>query len=495
MSLEAVIGLEVHAQLLTQSKMFCSCRTIYGAEPNTQTCPICLGMPGTLPVINRGAVELAIYTALALHCQIATVSQFARKNYFYPDLPKGYQITQYQEPLATNGFLKIKINEVFKKIRINRLQLEEDAGKSLHSEDTKMLARRPTCKVQGGEDSLVDLNRCGVPLMEIITEPDLRSPQEAKIFLLTLRQLLQYLEVCDGDLEKGSFRCDVNVSLRRSGTKELGIRTEAKNLNSFRGVERTLLFEIERQRKILESGGKIIQETLQWDEKSEAALPARSKEEAHDYRYFPEPDLVELQIDTNWVKNIEKKIPELPEEIQERFKKTYKLPDYDVEILTQTKALACYFEECVKQYPDAKIVSNWLMTEVLAILKEKKISLDNFLVKPIDLTEMFELIEQGEITRTSAKTLFREMAKTGEKASLLRKKLGLGQISDAREIENIVEKVLQKQPEEIKRYLQGKTQLLTFFIGQIMKETQGKADPKLVNEVLNKRLKELAGKY
>ncbi|MDZ7262689.1 MAG: Asp-tRNA(Asn)/Glu-tRNA(Gln) amidotransferase subunit GatB, partial [candidate division KSB1 bacterium] len=431
MQYETIIGLEIHAQLLTESKIFCRCSTKFGAPQNTQVCPVCLGLPGVLPVLNRKAVEFAIKMALATHCQIARRSIFARKNYFYPDLPKGYQISQYEEPLCQGGYVEIELDGQTKRIGIARIHLEEDAGKSVHAEE-----------YVAEDETLVDINRCGVPLLEIVSQPDLRSSKEAYLYLNRIRQILQYLEICDGNMEEGSLRCDANISLRPVGQKEFGVKTELKNMNSFRGVEKALEFEVERQKKILEQGGQVVQETLLWDADHNVALPMRSKEMAHDYRYFPEPDLVPLEIPSSWIEEIQKTLPELPLERHHRFVQQYGLPQYDAEVLTDSRGLADYYEECVKYTKDTKGVSNWMMGEVLRVLKEQKIGIQDFPVKPQYLGEMLNLIGDGTISGKIAKTVFEEMVHTGKPPKVIIQEKGLIQLSDDDEIEKMVKREL-----------------------------------------------------
>ena len=418
---EAVIGLEIHAQLLTNSKAFCGCSTKFGLPPNSNVCPICLGMPGTLPVLNKRVVEFAIKLGLATHCKIRTYSIFARKNYFYPDLPKGYQISQYEEPICYDGYVEIELkNGEKKKIRLRRIHMEEDAGKSIHDQDV---------------DTLIDINRCGVPLLEIVTEPDINTPQEAALYLTKIRQLVQYLDICDGNMEEGSLRCDANVSVRLKGEKKLGTKTEVKNMNSIKNVEKALEYEINRQIQILESGGTVIQETLLWDAGAGVVRPMRSKEEAHDYRYFPEPDLVPVVVPEEWINEIKKSLPELPEEKRDRFMKQYKLPKYDAEVLTSSKALADYYEQCVKYIDDYKSVSNWIMVEVLKILNERQIDIADFKVKPEHLAMLINLVNEGKINQTTAKMVLEEISETGEEPDSLIERKGLLQISDESFIE------------------------------------------------------------
>ncbi|NOX36821.1 MAG: Asp-tRNA(Asn)/Glu-tRNA(Gln) amidotransferase subunit GatB [Calditrichaeota bacterium] len=479
MKYEAVIGLEVHAQLLTDSKIFCGCSTTFGAEPNSQTCPVCLGMPGVLPVLNERAVEFAIKMGLATHCKIAPFSRFARKNYFYPDLPKGYQISQYELPLCSDGYVDIELEDgTRKRIGIIRIHLEEDAGKSIHD------------PVLAGEDTLVDLNRCGVPLIEIVSAPDLRSPQEAYAYLVRLKQLVTYLGICDGNMEEGSLRCDANVSVRPVGSTEFGVKTEVKNMNSFRNVERALTFEINRQIQLLESGGEVVQETLLWDAHAGEARPMRSKEEAHDYRYFPEPDLVPMVIEESWVQKIRESLPELPLARKERFMEQYKLPAYDAGILTMTRELADYYEAVVTECRDYKLASNWVMGEVLRVLNERKIEITEFPISAQQLARLLNLILDETISSKIAKTVYEEMLNTGEDPAKIVEKKGLAQVTDRATIEAIVVKVLEENPKQVEQYRSGKEKVFGYFVGQVMRATRGKANPGLVNEILKEKLRE-----
>jgi aspartyl-tRNA(Asn)/glutamyl-tRNA(Gln) amidotransferase subunit B len=474
---EAVIGLEVHAQLLTSSKAFCSCSTKFGLPPNTNVCPVCLGMPGTLPVLNKKVVEFAVKLGLATNCKIRRYSIFARKNYFYPDLPKGYQISQYEEPICYDGYVEIELKEgVKKKIRLRRIHMEEDAGKSIHDQDI---------------DTLIDINRCGVPLLEIVTEPDIRTPQEAALYLAKIRQLVQYLDICDGNMEEGSLRCDANVSVRLKGETKLGTKTEVKNMNSIKNVEKALEYEINRQIQILESGGTIIQETLLWDASTGIVKPMRSKEEAHDYRYFPEPDLVPVVVSEEWIEEIRKTIPELPEQRRDRFIRQYGLPKYDAEVLTSSKELANYYEECVKFTNDFKSASNWIMVEVLKILNDRQIDITEFKVEPRFLAELINLVSEGKINQATAKKVLEEISHTGEEPISVIERQGLMQISDEDFITEAVLKVLEQNKENVERYLAGKDKLFGYFVGEVMKLTKGKANPKLVNEILKRKLEEM----
>ena len=480
MKYEVVIGLEVHAQMLTETKIFCRCSTKFGSEPNTQTCPVCIGMPGVLPVLNKKAIEFAIKSGLAMDSNISSHSRFARKNYFYPDLPKGYQISQYELPICEHGYVEIVIGGTIKKIGITRIHMEEDAGKNIHESAPP--------KTDGGHYSFVDLNRAGVPLMEIVSEPDIRSPREAVEYMKKLRAILQYLEVCDGNMEQGSLRCDANVSVRPADQKELGVKTEIKNLNSFKFVEKALEYEIERQKKILDERGKIVQETRLWNPERGITESMRTKEEAHDYRYFPEPDLVPIIIDQRWIDDIKKSLPELPDTKRERFVSEYRLPEYDADLLTSERHLADWYEEAVKLGGQPKIVANWVQGDLLRLLNEENKSIEESPLKPEQLVGMLRLIENGTISGKIAKTVFEEMYKTGEDAEFIVKEKGLVQISDAGEIEKIVDAVIAKNPKEVARYKAGEEKLLGFFVGHVMKLTKGKANPQMVNELLRKKL-------
>jgi aspartyl-tRNA(Asn)/glutamyl-tRNA(Gln) amidotransferase subunit B len=477
---EPVIGLEVHAQLLTESKVFCGCSAKFGGEQNTQVCPICLGMPGVLPVLNKRAVEFTLRMGLATNCRIALHSIFARKNYFYPDLPKGYQISQYEEPLCEGGYVEIELEGAPKRIGITRIHLEEDAGKSVHSE-----------AYVAANETLIDINRCGVPLIEIVSEPDLRSPREAYLYLTQLRQIVQYLEICDGNMEEGSLRCDANVSVRPVGSKKLGVKTELKNMNSFRNVERALEFEITRQIKILENGEQVIQQTLLWDADKNEAVLMRSKEFAHDYRYFPEPDLVPLEVSADWLDEIKQSLPELPRARRKRLTVRYAIPEYDAEVLADTRELADYFEAVAASAGDPKSASNWIMGEVLRMLKDSKFDIATFPVKPVELGALIRLINDGTISGKMAKSVFDEMVQSGKPPDIIVQEKGLLQVSDTAELERHVQTVLRENPAEVEKYLQGKNQLFGFLVGQIMKATRGQANPKLVNEILKRELQKL----
>ena len=477
MKYEAVIGLEVHVQLNTKSKMFCSCSTKFGAEPNKNTCPICLGMPGVLPVINREAVNLTIKTALATDCKIAPFNRFARKNYFYPDLPKGYQISQYELPLAKGGHIEIVVDGNVKRIGITRIHMEEDAGKLIHGENL------------GDKDSsYVDINRSGIPLMEIVSEPDIRSPEEAKEYMTRLKAILEYIEVSDCNMEEGSLRCDANVSVRPVGSKNFGTKAEVKNMNSFRFLQKALEYEIKRQIDTLEEGGKIVQETRLFNPDKGITVSMRSKEEAHDYRYFPDPDLTPIEVDNKWIEDIKAKLPELPDAKRERFVKEYELPEYDAEVLTTSKPVSGYFEDCIKLYNQPKTISNWVMGEVLRTLKEEGLSIEKYPVTREMLTEMLKLIDNGTISGKIAKTVFEEMYKTGKSPEDIVKEKGLVQITDESEVIKVIDEVIAENPKEVADYKGGKDKLITFFVGQVMKKSKGKANPQVVNKLLKERL-------
>jgi len=477
MEYDSVIGLEVHAQLLTRSKLFCACATVFQADPNEQTCPICLGMPGVLPVLNRRAVEFAIRTGLAMQGQVTPVSRFARKNYFYPDLPKGYQISQYEEPLIAGGGLSIDVDGISKPIRLIRIHLEEDAGKSIHGEN-----------LADSSKSYVDLNRTGVPLLEIVSAPDLGAPEEARAYLQKLKTILEYLEVCDGNMEEGSLRCDANVSLRPTGAQALGTRTEIKNLNSFRNVQRALAYEIERQAEVLDGGGRVVQETRLFDANRGVTLPMRSKEEAHDYRYFPEPDLVPLRIDQEWIERVRQDLPELPDARRQRFVTHYRLPDYDAAVLTASRALADYYEATVRLYNQPKAVSNWVMGDVIRALNRQHHTPQQAPVTPTHLADLLRLIDEGVLSGKIAKTVFEEMYRTGRPARAIVAEQGLVQMTDSATLEAVIQQVLTDNASQVEAYRAGKQQVFGFFVGQTMKATQGKANPALVHELLRKFL-------
>lgn len=477
---DTVIGLEIHVQLLTKTKIFCNCSTDYfDQEPNSHTCPVCLGLPGSLPVLNKKAVDFAILTALALNCHINESNIFHRKNYFYPDLPKAYQISQFDRPLAENGFLEIRTEKSAesRNIRINRAHMEEDAGKLIHLErDGKT------------SSSLVDYNRSGIPLLEIVTEPDIQSSEEAIVFLQTLRSIVQYLGVCDGNLERGSMRCDANISIRNKENGELGTKTELKNMNSFRAIRQALDFEITRQRRLIEQGGKVLQETRRWDESSGKTVFMRSKEEALDYRYFPEPDLLPLFISQSWIEGIKNNIPELPDERKERFMEDYKLPHYDANRLVEVKPLGDYFERAAKNYNNYKQLANWILGELLCYLGQENIDIDKSPITPVALIELLELIDRGVISGKIAKNIFEEMFKTGQSAALLVEKSGSTQISNKEEIDDIIEKVVRDNCETVQDYISGKEKAIHFLVGQVMRYTKGRAQPDMVLSLLRERI-------
>ncbi|MBI4335311.1 MAG: Asp-tRNA(Asn)/Glu-tRNA(Gln) amidotransferase subunit GatB [Candidatus Omnitrophica bacterium] len=471
---ETVIGLEVHVQLNTASKMFCGCAARFGAEPNTQVCQVCLGFPGVLPVINKKAVMLAIKTALALDCEIAGFTKFDRKHYFYPDLPKNFQISQYDKPLSRNGFLEIEAGGSGKRVGLTRIHLEEDAGKLIHSDS--------------GDFSLVDYNRTGIPLLEIVTEPDMRSPEEAYEFLSALKEILLYLEVSNCNMEEGSLRCDANISVRPLGQKTLGTKTEVKNMNSFKGVRQALQFEADRQVEMLKNAQAIAQETRLWDSELEKTDSMRTKEEAHDYRYFPEPDLLPIVPSQTLVDEIRKTLPEMPRQRKERFAKDYKLSEYDSAVLTRDKPTADFFEETVRQFDKPKVVANWVTGDMAAVLSSAALTISAISFKPADLADMLSMIESGAISGKMAKDLLRESIEKKKRPSDIVREKGLSQVTDEGVIAAVVEKVLAANPRPVLDYKSGNASALTFLVGQVMKETKGKANPRLVNELLKKRL-------
>lgn len=474
MTFEAVIGVEVHAQLRTHSKMFCGCGTAFGCPPNTQTCPVCLGLPGALPVINKRAVEMAIRTGLALNCSIRATSLFARKNYFYPDLPKGYQISQYEEPICEHGWLDLDVGGATKRVRIRRAHLEEDAGKNIHAGTASW--------------SYVDLNRAGTPLLEIVTEPDMHSAEEVVAYLKTLRDVLVYLEVCDGNMEQGSFRCEPNISLRPTGTEQLGTKVELKNINSFKFVKDATEYEIKRQTKVLSEGGTVQQETRLWNIELGQTAVMRSKEEAHDYRYFPDPDLLPLSIADDWIAELRETLQELPQAREQRFRQDYGLPAYDAGVLTSSPDLADYFEACVKQFPEPKIISNFMMGELLRELNQSGISIESCPLSPERFVELLQLVHNGTISLKVAKEIFPEVYAGEKTASQLVKEKGLQQVSDDGTLQHLIQDVLEKHPKQVEQYRGGKEAVLGFLVGQIMKASKGKANPQKVHELLRQAL-------
>jgi aspartyl-tRNA(Asn)/glutamyl-tRNA(Gln) amidotransferase subunit B len=471
---EPVIGLEVHVQMSTRTKCFCSCKVEFGAEPNTNVCPVCLALPGSLPVLNKKALEYAVKASLALNCKVHELSVFARKNYFYPDLPKGYQISQYDKPLATDGYIDIKVNGKVERIRIHRLHMEEDAGKTIHS----------------GKYSYVDLNRAGTPLMEIVSEPDIRSAVGARLYLEKLRNIMRYIGVSDADMEKGQLRCDVNISLRPKGEEKFGTKVEIKNINSFRFVQKAIEYEIERQTKLLKKGEKIVQETRLFDEKTGKTFTMRTKEEAHDYRYFPDPDLIPVRITTAYIEEIKSSLPELPDQKEKRYVKQLNLTEYDAEVLVADKDRALFFEKAIDTYPkNPKAVANWIINELLGKLNEEGIEITDSPVKPEHIAQIVELIDSGAISSKIAKEVFEEVFETGKEPKQIVEEKGLKQVSDEGEIRKIVEEVLAKHPAEVEKYRSGNTKLMGFFVGQVMKATKGKANPKIVNKILSQLLR------
>ena len=478
MSYEPVIGLEVHAQVLTESKIFCGCSTRFGEAPNRNTCPVCMGFPGVLPVLNRKVVEHTVRTGLATHCTIARSSRWARKNYFYPDLPKGYQISQYELPLCTGGHVDVSGDGAAKRVRLTRIHMEEDAGKNIH--DVR------------GDHSLVDLNRAGVPLMEIVSEPDMHSPGEAGDYLRTLRSILEYLEVCDGNMEEGSFRCDANVSLRPAGDDELGVKVEIKNLNSFKAVEKALEYEIGRQGRVLSEGGAVAQETRLWDPDAEVTRSMRSKESAHDYRYFPDPDLLPLDIDDEWIGEIRATLPELAQDRRNRFMEQYGLSAYDANLLTQRRDVADYFEAAVRAHANPKAIGNWLMGDLFRVLKERKLDaalrIERWPVEAADLARMVQMVDEGAISGKLAKTVFTDMLETGKGADAIVEEKGLEQVSDSGALDTAVDEVLSACGAQVAEFRAGKEKVFGFLVGQVMKATRGKANPGMVNEILRRKL-------
>jgi len=471
---EAVIGLEVHAQLLTGSKIFCGCTTAFGLSPNTNTCPVCLGLPGTLPVLNREAVEFGIRLGLALNCTIESRNVFARKNYFYPDLPKGYQITQFESPLCTRGHLDIESGGAPKRIGIRRIHMEEDAGKNIHDESRGR--------------SYIDFNRAGVPLLEIVSEPDMSTSGEAVAYLRELRLILVHLGISDGNMEQGSFRCDANISVRPAGAAGFGTRTELKNMNSFRNVQRALDHEIQRQSAIIDSGSSVVQETLSWNAILGATRPMRSKEESHDYRYFPDPDLVPVVIDEAWTATVRKNLPELPSARRRRFMDLYGLPTYDAEQLTQEPALADYYEQCVSLLDAPKDISNWVMSELTRVMHETGVDVRGLKITPAMLTDLISLVKAGTVSGLAAKDVITEMAATGRNASSIVEELGMAQVSDETELKALILGIIEANPGQVTKYRQGKTQLLGFFVGEAMKASKGRANPKVAGTIIRELL-------
>ena len=474
MIFEAVIGVEVHAQLRTNSKMFCGCGTTFGLSANSQTCPVCLGLPGSLPVVNRTAIEMAVRAGLALNCMITENNRFARKNYFYPDLPKGYQISQYEDPICQHGWIEVAVGTVTKRVRIRRAHLEEDAGKNVHG--------------TGTAGSRVDLNRAGTPLLEIVTEPDMNSADEVVAYLKGLRDVLMYLDVCDGNMEEGSFRCEPNLSLRPVGRREFGTKVELKNINSFKYVKDAVEYEIKRQTKVLNEGGKIYQETRLWNiDRGETAV-MRSKEEAHDYRYFPDPDLVPLQLNREWVEGFRSSLPELPAARARRFVSEYGLPEYDAGVITTSKGMADYFEVCVKQLKEPKTVSNWVMGELTRELNNSGTDITASPVSPERLVDLLTMVSTGVISLKVARDIFPDLYRSDKTPRQIVQEKGLTQVSDEGALEKMIESVLGSNPTQVEQFKAGKHQVLGFLVGQVMKTSGGKANPGKVNELLKKKL-------
>ena len=477
---EVIIGLEVHVELSTDSKIWCGCSTDFGAEANTQVCPVCLGLPGTLPVLNEKALEYAVKAGLALGCEIAHFTKFDRKNYFYPDLPKAYQISQYDLPLCRNGALEFEVNGETRRVRIARVHLEEEAGKTVHSGDN----------IMGSEYSLVDYNRGGIPLIEIVTEPDIRSPEEARLFMEKLRTILLYTGVSDCKMQEGSLRCDANISLRPFGEAKLGERTEVKNLNSFRALQRALEYEVRRQSALLDAGEPVERDTRHWNEQQGVTISMRSKEDAQDYRYFPDPDLVPVTLTAEQIERWRSELPELPDQKAARFVAEFGLPKYDAQVLTASKEVAAFFEATVERFGEPKTVSNWVMGEILRLIKEMEIDIEQepIPISPEGLAELLGLVRQGTISNNVGKEVLETMFKTGKSAAEIVKEQGLEQISDTGELEALVDQVIAENPGPVEDVRSGKAKAIGFLVGQVMKASRGKANPQRVNEILRQRL-------
>ena len=477
---EAVIGLEIHTELKTLSKMFCSCDASFGGEPNSKTCPVCLGLPGVLPVLNRKAVELATRLALAVDCEIAPYSIFHRKNYFYPDMPKNFQISQYDLPLGVGGQLDLEMEEGMVHIGITRVHLEEDTGKTVHMSESG--------RIHGSEYSMEDFNRAGVPLLEIVTEPDIRTPEQARTFIRELKSIIEHLGVSDCKMEEGSLRCDANISLRPHASSDLGVKAEVKNMNSFRALYRALDYEIGRQEEVLSGGGEVVQETRHWDADANVTTPLRTKEYAFDYRYFPEPDLVPLELDHVFVEEVRSGLPELPVERRKRFRKDYGLPEHDTVLLTSSKAMGDYFEAAVGEGANPKAASNWMMGELSAFLNAHNIEIDEVLTTPAQLAAMIDQVDKGVISGKIAKSVFEEMLANGKDPGAIVEERGITQISDEGELARIIEETIGENPASVEDYRSGKEKALGFLVGQVMRKTGGRANPKLVNELLKRSL-------
>ncbi len=474
-----VIGLEVHAELKTKTKAFCSCSTEFGSAPNTHVCPVCLGMPGALPVINKQMVEFALRFALAVNCDIQRYSKFDRKNYYYPDLAKAYQISQFYQPIALGGHLDVTVGGKTKRIGITRIHMEEDAGKLVHS----------GASISTSDFSAVDYNRAGVPLIEIVSEPDMRSAEEARAYMEKLRDYLQYTEVCDGKMEEGSMRCDANISIMPEGSKEFGTRAEIKNLNSFKALERAIAYEVERQKEILEDGGHVVQETRTWDDAQGMTFSMRSKEEAHDYRYFPEPDLAPIIIEKEWVEKARQELPELPDAKLQRFMKEKGLDEYSASLLVANKKMANYFDEASKETSDGKGVANWMLGDVSAYLNSNACGIEDFPISASHLGKMVELIQKGVLSSKTAKKVFAAMLKEDKDPAALVKELGLEQMNDAGALQAMVAEVIAANPKSVEDFKAGKDRAIGFLVGQIMKKTHGKANPGMVNQLIIKTIK------
>ncbi|HIK59022.1 MAG TPA: Asp-tRNA(Asn)/Glu-tRNA(Gln) amidotransferase subunit GatB [Nitrospinaceae bacterium] len=477
MKYETVIGLEVHVQIKTKTKIFCSCSTEFGTPSNENTCPVCLGMPGVLPVLNKRFLESSMRACLATHCTIEPMNRFARKNYFYPDLPKGYQISQFELPLGTKGYININVNGTKKRIGLTRIHMEEDAGKLIHG-----------INLGSPGKSYVDFNRTGVPLCEVVSEPDMRSAEEARAYLTELKTILEYTEVSDCNMEQGSLRCDANVSIRPFGQKEFGTRAELKNLNSFKFIQKAIEYEVDRQTKILDQGETVKQETRLYDSDRNETLPMRSKEEAHDYRYFPDPDLVPIVINEDWVAELQNTMPELPEQKRERFIKSYGIPEYDVGVLTSSKHLADYFEQCASLFPHPKIISNWLMGDLLRELKKDGKNIADCPVSPSALVDLLKLINSGTISGKIAKVVLEEMYQTQQLPDSIIEKKGLKQITDSSAIEKIVDQIIESNPSQVEEFKGGKEKVIGYLVGQVMQASKGKANPSMVNKLLKEKM-------
>ncbi len=477
MKYETVIGLEVHVQIKTKTKIFCSCSTEFGTPSNENTCPVCLGMPGVLPVLNKRFLESSMRACLATHCTIEPMNRFARKNYFYPDLPKGYQISQFELPLGTKGYININVNGTKKRIGLTRIHMEEDAGKLIHG-----------INLGSPGKSYVDFNRTGVPLCEVVSEPDMRSAEEARAYLTELKTILEYTEVSDCNMEKGSLRCDANVSIRPFGQKEFGTRAELKNLNSFKFIQKAIEYEVDRQTKILDQGETVKQETRLYDSDRNETLPMRSKEEAHDYRYFPDPDLVPIVINEDWVAELQNTMLELPEQKRERFIKSYGIPEYDVGVLTSSKHLADYFEQCASLFPQPKIISNWLMGDLLRELKKDGKNIADCPVSPSALVDLLKLINSGTISGKIAKVVLEEMYQTQQLPDSIIEKKGLKQITDSSAIEKIVDQIIESNPSQVEEFKGGKEKVIGYLVGQVMQASKGKANPSMVNKLLKEKM-------